>query len=170
MRVGIPRAFASRVVVVGVPMLLAVGVTACGLLHSAPGATEVRSTTHSSSPSFAAWDQCLISHGVPVQADYDPFAPNGSAKPNADAAVIAACESQLPSPPPVSLATQQRWMGLAQCLRDHGIPAPDPSFLKNGDVELVLPRGVGPNTPGFAAAHAECLQAGGFTAPQPPSQ
>jgi|ERR1700680_4677364 len=165
-----PRAFASRIVLGGVPILLAVGITACGLLRPASGPTDLRSATQSPGPSIVAWDQCLTSHGVPVPAGYNPYAPNGSAKPNADATVIAACQSQLPPPPPASVAMQQRWTGLAQCLRGHGIPAPDPSFQPNGDVELIFPPGIGPNTPGFAAAQAECFQAGGFTPPQPPSR
>ncbi len=114
-----------------------------------------QAATHGAS--VGAWAQCLRDHGVAVPAGYDPYLPAaGSSKPNASGPVEAACAPLLPPAPAAPAAVRQEFVAWARCMRAHNIPAPDPTFLPNGDVVETMPLGVGPAMPGYTAAAKTC--------------
>jgi hypothetical protein len=147
---------------------LAVTVVACGGVAEAP-VVHPPATSGALTASVKSWEQCLRSHGVPVPSGYavsGHVPPGGKgplpaqAKPNAPAAVQAACAAYLP---PMSAPLQQAWLNFAKCMRDHGIPAPNPSFAPNGgEMEMVYPKGVGPSEAGFSAAQTVCMRVSGL--------
>jgi hypothetical protein len=53
---------------------------------------------------------------------------------------------------------RDRTLRYAQCMREHGIDFPDPTFGEDGRVELRLERGVDPNDPAFQEAERECAR------------
>jgi hypothetical protein len=46
----------------------------------------------------------------------------------------------------------------AQCMRDHGIDMPDPTFGEGGRVQQTLPTGTDPNDPAFKRAEEACSE------------
>jgi hypothetical protein len=57
---------------------------------------------------------------------------------------------------PIPAAEQQKFLRYSQCMRTHGLPQfPDPKF-SGGGVQLRLPRGLGPDSPGLQAAQQAC--------------
>ena len=81
----------------------------------------------------------------------------------------ASCGTEGSSPrttvrPTLTPAIRAWAMAYAQCMRAHGIPAPDPSFTPLS-ITMVYPRSVDPNTPGFRSADLAC---GGSRQAPPP--
>jgi len=116
--------------------------------------------------SLAAWDQCLRDHGVSVPAGYDPYnPPKGTAKLDAGSAATSACAVHLPPAPPAPDTVRKMYLVFTQCMREHGIPAPDPSLTPDGNVVVEYPPGVNPRMPGFTAAAATCHAKAGLGSP-----
>jgi hypothetical protein len=53
---------------------------------------------------------------------------------------------------------RERALRHAQCMREHGIDFPDPTFGEDGGMELRLGRGVDPNDPAFQEAQRDCAR------------
>jgi hypothetical protein len=53
---------------------------------------------------------------------------------------------------------RERALKHAQCMREHGIDFPDPTFGEDGRVEQRLEGGVDPNDPAFQEAQRECAR------------
>lgn len=119
--------------------------------------------------SVSAWDQCLRDHGVSVPVGYDPYHRlAGSRKLDMSPTIQAACAAHLPPAPPLPAAVRERLLSYTKCLRAHGIPTPDPTFLPDGNFTIAWPAGVGPALPGFTAADDACkLQTGLLASPSP---
>jgi hypothetical protein len=57
---------------------------------------------------------------------------------------------------PIPAAEQQKFLRYSQCMRTHGVPQyPDPKF-SGGGVQLRMPPGLGPDSPGVQAAEQAC--------------
>ena len=56
---------------------------------------------------------------------------------------------------------QDNALAYAQCMRDHSIDFPDPDF-SDGGMAMMLPEGMDPQDPDFAAAEEECQPELGF--------
>lgn len=143
----------------------ALSVLMCACSSGAPSFPSLSSQPATHTVSVAAWDQCLRNSGVTVPAGYDPYSPPpGSTKPNASSKTEAACAAFLPPAPAVPAAVRAKFTLWARCMRAHGIPAPDPTFLPNGNVIESLPIGVGPAMPGYTAAATACGAESGLPA------
>jgi hypothetical protein len=128
-----------------------------GCNSATPDFPSLGSPAATHTASIGAWDQCLRDHRVAVPAGYDPYSPAaGSTKPDASGSVEAACAPLLPPAPAAPAAVRQEFVAWARCMRTHDIPAPDPTFLPNGDVVETMPLGVGPAMPGYTAAAKAC--------------
>ena len=72
--------------------------------------------------------------------------------------------ASMPPPDPAQLEEQkQQLLEFAQCMRDHGVDFPDPTFDDSGggfQVQLGGP-GMDPESPGFKAASEACSSEGG---------
>jgi hypothetical protein len=73
--------------------------------------------------------------------------------------------SSMPPPDPAQVEEQkQKLLEFAQCMRDHGVDFPDPTFDDSGgglQVQMGGP-GMDPDSPGFKAASDACSnEAGG---------
>ncbi len=104
--------------------------------------------------SWPAWDQCLRSHGVSVPAGYDPLTPNGVPKPSASAATQRACAPLEPPPPLPTNAFRQEVAAASRCMVSHGFANTFKFFPGGGGI--TFGPGIGPATPGFAAAQRDC--------------
>lgn len=167
----------------------ALGVAGCGGGTGGDGiATAGGAATPSASASPAAslspedaalkFAQCMRAHGVDMP---DPkFGSGGGVnitiKGNAPQQVVQkaqkACQQYMPragsaGPGKLSAADQERALKFAQCMRDHGVDMPDPTF-SGGGVQLRVGggpgkttqssggRGIDPNDPTFKAAQQAC--------------
>jgi hypothetical protein len=76
------------------------------------------------------------------------------------------CRKHLEKAEPPELSDEQqqemreRALRHAQCMREHGIDFPDPTFGEDGRVEQRLEGGVNPNDPAFQEAQRECARFG----------
>ena len=150
-----------------VPALLACAVmlaasaalAGCGAASRPPaGGTQAAGTADSSITTLI---QCYRQHGDPAFPDptYDPsdgrwhFAVSPNSAP---ASTRAACQRLMPNmtaSPPVPQAQFQQLVRLAECIRQHGVPAwPDP----DPDGAYGLPRSLQQKTPAFARAATAC--------------
>src|ERR671931_1377310 len=110
--------------------------------------------------------ECMRRHGVDVP---DPK-PNGGLTITADKAnadqvdrAMRACEREIgkpPAPPQMSAQDEREFrdkaLRHAQCMRDHGVDFPDPTFGANGRVTLKLGSGLDPRSAAFQAAEKAC--------------
>ena len=154
-------------------------------------ATASASPVASLSPEEAAlkFARCMRAHGVDMP---DPnfgsggrvsIAIKGNAPPQVVQKAQKACEQYMPKagsagPGKLSAADQERALKFAQCMRDHGVDMPDPTFT-GGGVQMRVGgpgksnqssggRAFGPNDPTFKAAQQACRKyfgggPGGFT-------
>jgi hypothetical protein len=151
----------------------------CATAMAACGSSKHNSSA-SSRGSWLAFAQCMRGHGVPNLPD--PSGQGGgfqipdSVNPASPAfqAAQAACKKLMPGGGPPAHATQQQrqqLVAVAQCMRGHGVPGfPDPttrstppanpqdySFAEGiGDVWLLVPITINPNSPAFTKAAKSC--------------
>ena len=152
------------------PALLACGallagalLAGCGSGGSQPPAGAPGSTQAASAPdsSITTLIQCYRSHGDPGFPDpvYDPgdgrwhFAISPDSVP---ASTREACQHLMPNmtaSPPVPQAQFEQLVRLAECIRQHGVPAwPDP----DPDGAFGLPPALQTKTPAYVRAAAAC--------------
>jgi hypothetical protein len=76
----------------------------------------------------------------------------------------AARASMPPMDPAQMEEEKQKMLSFAQCMRDHGIDFPDPTFDSEGGGFSVRMGGAGvdPESPGFKEAQDECAEANGM--------
>ena len=130
-----------------------------------------------------AFTECMRDHGVDMPDPQQAGASTGGAK--GGGAVIAvngdpndptfkqaneACEplmanvrSELEDDPERLAEMKQQMLDFAQCMRDHGVDMPDPTFDENGHVKIDLPPGEAPqrDTDAFNEAAEACNKGGG---------
>jgi hypothetical protein len=102
---------------------------------------------------------CMRSHGVPDYGDVGGFLAAGNkVRSPAFLAAAKACAHLLPTSitrPSISAATRTQLLGMAKCMRTHGVPnMPDPTF-RNGVVYLGG-AGVDKRSPTFEDAASLC--------------
>ena len=129
------------------------------------------STTGAKDPKQAmlAYAKCMRAHGVDMpdpQFDGNRVKMTGPKSANKEKVRTAdkACASIRDSvkPPELSAAKKaefkQAALKNAQCMRDHGIEFPDPTFDENGGASIHMRKGSGfnPDSPKFKAADKAC--------------
>jgi hypothetical protein len=144
---------------------------AVAVLAAACGGSAASSSSAGGSADYQqalAYSQCMRAHGV---ADFpDPDAQgniiqhvSGNQPDNLNGSVFqaadTACRHLLPGGGRSTAARQQvisRWLKIAQCMREHGVPSyPDPK-VSGGSVVILSGAGINVNSPQFQAAEHAC--------------
>jgi hypothetical protein len=112
--------------------------------------------------------QCMRENGVDMP---DPEPDGGiimRAGPDTDQAAVEraqkACQEHMDKvrPPEMDEEQQREFreaaLKHAQCMREHGIDMPDPSFSGEGGVRQRMPEGLNPESPRFQEAEEACSQ------------
>lgn len=173
-------AWAILVVLAGIALLLA----GCGHSKAAGGSSSAKSAATSTATAstasggeaqyataMLAWTRCMRANGVPDFPDPNSqgqfLLPRKSANgqggidPNSTAFKKAskACQDKFPpgiKSPATSQELQTQFLAYARCMRANGVPNfPDPK-VSGGRVEMMLPKGVSPDSQVFKSAQAAC--------------
>lgn len=169
---------------IGLLIVFAVVVSACGSGSATPGVASLGSTTTTTAVAGAAagnkatdyadsvaYSACMRIHGVPNMPDPDSNGNflsekgklNGQSVDTNSAQYIKAdktCSHLLPNGGKMTPAEQEQLLVKAlrfvQCLRTHGLLTMSDPVASNGGIELRGPSGVGPDSPVFQAAQKAC--------------
>ena len=159
--------------------LVATALATASLVVAGCGSDPETSGSPSSNKGMSASDkkallefsQCMRDHGVNMP---DPEFSGGGAKvtmredkgadPQKQQDAQKACQKfqDKVKPPSMSEADQKKMRAAAlknaQCMRDHGIDFPDPTFDENGGASIHMRKGSGfnPDSPKFKAADKAC--------------
>jgi hypothetical protein len=166
---------------------------------AASAGTDPGATTGSTTPeaptdpeeAMLAFTECMRDHGIDMPDPQRTAAAGGAGE--SGPAVIAlevdpndegfkdaqeACEPLMENvrqdmdiDPAKQAEMKEQMLAFSQCMRDHGIDMPDPTFDENGGVSINRDEGDGPpperDTAKFEAAAEECGQDGMFSAAAP---
>jgi hypothetical protein len=150
--------------------ITALALVACGE-ESGGGADPAADREEQARDAQLAFAQCMREHGIDME-DPKPgergirlSAPEGVSPQKMDEA-DAACRKHLEAIPRPQLTEEQKKefqeaaLAHAQCMREHGIDMPDPTFGENGQATIRMRRGKGsgpgPDDPKFEAAQKAC--------------
>jgi hypothetical protein len=142
--------------------------------NATPSASASPAASLSPEDAALKFAQCMRRHGVDMP---DPkfgsggqftVAINGNAPPQVVQKAQKACQQYMPmggtGPGKLSAADQERALKFAQCMREHGVDMPDPTF-SGGGVQMRVGgppqsgssgRAFGPNDPTFKKAQQAC--------------
>jgi hypothetical protein len=157
-----------RPLLAAVLTITALAVAACGEEAGAGGdpTADRRDELQEAGLEYA---RCMREHGIdmpdpqPGRRGLQLRQPEG-VSPQKMRAADEACRKYLEAVKPPELSEEQKKefrdaaLAHAQCMREHGIDFPDPTFDENGGAQVRIRRGSGidPESPKFQAAQEEC--------------